>query len=82
MPWCEWKAMVGVLRRIPRAALALAGLLLAVIPLCAQQPVALTLTVVDKSGAAIAGASVEEANGPQLGRTDTNGLLTIHCRIP
>jgi len=82
MPWCEWKAIVGMLRRIPRAALALAGLLLAVIPLCAQQPVALTLTVVDKSGAAIAGASVEEANGPQLGRTDTNGLLTIHCRIP
>jgi outer membrane receptor protein involved in Fe transport len=50
--------------------------------LCAQRPVAVTLTVVDKSGATIAGASVEEANGPLLGRTDTNGQLTIHCRIP
>ena len=70
-----------MLRHIPRAALALAGLL-AVTILCAQQPVAITLTVVDKSGAAIAGASVQEANGPLLGRTDTNGQLTIHCRIP
>ena len=59
----------------------LAGLL-AVTMLCAQQPVAITLSVVDKSGAAIAGASVQAANGPLLGRTDTNGQLTIHCRIP
>lgn len=81
MPWCEWKAIVGVLRHISRAALVLPGLFAATI-LCAQQPVALTLTVIDKSGAAIAGASVEEANGPLLGRTDTNGQLTIHCRIP
>jgi len=81
MPWCGWKVIVGVLRRIPRAAPALAGLLAATM-LCAQRPVAVTLTVVDKSGATIAGASVEEANGPLLGRTDTNGQLTIHCRIP
>ncbi|MGA9586314.1 MAG: TonB-dependent receptor [Terracidiphilus sp.] len=81
MPWYEWKATVGVLRHIPRVALALSGLLAAAI-VCAQQPVALTLTVVDKTNAAIAGASVQEANGPLLGRTDTNGQLTIHCRIP
>ena len=81
MPWCGSKAIVGVLRHIPRAVLPLSGLLAATI-LCAQQPVAITLTVVDKSGAAIVGASVEEANGPLLGRTDTNGQLTIHCRIP
>ena len=81
MPWYGWKVIVGVLRRIPRAAPALAGLLAATM-LCAQRPVAVTLTVVDKSGATIAGASVEEANGPLLGRTDTNGQLTIHCRIP
>ena len=64
-----------------KAALALAGLL-AVTGLCAQQPVPITLSVVDKSGAVIAGASVQEANGPLLGRTDPNGQLTIHCRIP
>jgi outer membrane receptor protein involved in Fe transport len=81
MLWCGWKARAGLLRRIPRAALALVALLAAT-SLCAQQPVALTLTVVDKSSAAIAGASVEEANGPLLGRTDTNGQLTIHCSIP
>jgi outer membrane receptor protein involved in Fe transport len=73
--------MVGVLRHIPRGALALTGLLAATI-LCAQQPVPITLTVVDKSSAAISGASVEEANGPLLGRTDTNGQVTIRCRIP
>ncbi|MGC1421129.1 MAG: TonB-dependent receptor [Terracidiphilus sp.] len=81
MPWCGWKAIIGVLRHIPKAALMFCGLL-AVTMLCAQQPVAITLTVVDKSAAAIAGASVQAANGPLLGRTDTNGQLTIHCRIP
>jgi hypothetical protein len=81
MSWCGWKAMVGVLRHIPRVAVALTGLLAATI-LCAQQPVPITLTVVDKSSAAIAGASVEDANGPLLGRTDTNGQVTIRCRIP
>ena len=78
MPWCGWKAIIGVLRHIPKAALMFCGLL-AVTMLCAQQPVAITLTVVDKSAAAIAGASVQAANGPLLlGRTDTNGQLTIH----
>ena len=81
MLWCGWRAINGVLRRNRRAALALA-VLLATSVLCAQQPVALTLTVVDKSNDAITGASVQEAGGPLLGRTDTNGQLTIHCRIP
>ena len=81
MVWCGWKAINGALQRNCRAALALVGLLAASV-LCAQQPVALTLTVVDKSSAAITGASVQEAGGPLLGRTDTNGQLTIHCRIP
>ncbi len=82
MPWCKSKAMVGVLRHMPRTAMAFFSLL-AVSSLCAQQqPVPITVSVVDKSSAAIAGASVEEANGPLLGRTDTNGQLTIRCRIP
>src|SRR5579862_3710017 len=74
MPWFGSKAMVGALRHAPRAVVALTGLLAATI-LCAQQPVPITLTVVDKSSAAISGASVEEANGPLLGRTDTNGQV-------
>jgi len=73
--------MISVLRHIRSGALAIAGLL-AVASLRAQQPVPLTLSVVDKSGSVIAGASVEKADGPLLGRTDTNGQLTIHCRIP
>jgi len=52
------------------------------LPLSAQKPVPLTVSVIDKSGAAIPGASVQEAAGPLLGRTDTNGQLTVHCRIP
>jgi outer membrane receptor protein involved in Fe transport len=48
----------------------------------AQQPVPLTISVQDKAGAAIAGASIEEAGGHLLGRTDANGQLTIRCRIP
>ena len=82
MPWSEWKAMAGVLRRIPRLASVLAGILALSLVLAAQRPVPITVTVVDKSGATIAGASVEEAGGPLLGRTDTNGQLTIRCRIP
>jgi outer membrane receptor protein involved in Fe transport len=82
MPWSEWKAMTGVLRRIPRLASVLAGILALSLVLSAQRPVPITVTVVDKSGATIAGASVEEAGGPLLGRTDTNGQLTIRCRIP
>jgi outer membrane receptor protein involved in Fe transport len=50
--------------------------------LCAQRPMPLTLTVEDRSGAAIAGASVQEAAGQLLGRTDSDGRLTIECRIP
>jgi outer membrane receptor protein involved in Fe transport len=50
--------------------------------LCAQTPVPLTLTVEDSAGAAISGASVKEATGVLLGRTDTSGRVTIDCKIP
>jgi outer membrane receptor protein involved in Fe transport len=81
MPWCELKAIVDVLRHIPRPAPAVVGLLAATV-LCAQKPVPITLTVVDRSNAAISGASVQEANGPLLGRTDSNGQVTVRCNIP
>ena len=82
MPWCEWKAMTGMLRLGHRVSLAFCALLSISVSLRAQAPVPITITVVDKSGAAIADASVKEAGGPLLGRTDTNGQVTIHCRIP
>ena len=77
MLWYESKAK--------RGALTLAGMLLIPMLLCAQKPVppvSLTLTVEDNSGAAIAGASVQEAAGAVLGRTDGSGRVTIECRIP
>lgn len=80
MEWCGWKAIVGVLRRNSRFA-ALSAFL-AVSTVWAQKPVPITISVVDKSGAVIAGASIEEAGGPLLGRTDPNGQLTIRCRLP
>jgi outer membrane receptor protein involved in Fe transport len=61
-------------------ALALLGLL--AIPMLPAQPVPIALTVEDSSGAAIAGASVKEAAGALLGRTDTDGHVTVQCRIP
>ncbi len=83
MRWCECIAISGLLQRSLNTALALAVLLIASgIASAQKQPVPLTLTVVDKSGAAIAGASVTESGANLLGRTDTNGQLTIRCRIP
>ncbi len=82
MPWCGWKAMSGVLRLGLSLSLAVGFVLALPGSLRAQAPVPITISVVDQSGAVIAGASVKEANGPLLGRTDTNGQLTIRCRIP
>ena len=50
--------------------------------LSGQKPVPITLSVVDKSGAAIPGADIQEAGGQLLGHTDTNGQLTINCTTP
>jgi outer membrane receptor protein involved in Fe transport len=82
MPWCGWKAIDGVLCRCSRIAPALMALLFFAGRVMAQQPVPITISVQDKAGTAIAGASIEEAGGRLLGQTDTNGQLTIRCRIP
>lgn len=86
MAWCDWTVTAGVPWKVSRAALSLIVLTAAWLsPLRAQkheEPVPITITVVDKSGAAIANANVKEASGPLLGRTDTNGELIIRCRIP
>jgi len=54
----------------------------ALLVLSAQKPTPITLSVSDKSGAAIGGADVQEAGGQLLGHTDTNGQLTITCQTP
>jgi outer membrane receptor protein involved in Fe transport len=43
---------------------------------------ALTLTVEDSNGAALSGATVEDASGHWLGSTDAKGRLTIQCSAP
>ncbi|MGA3070467.1 MAG: hypothetical protein ABSD43_09650, partial [Terracidiphilus sp.] len=43
---------------------------------------ALTLTVEDSRGAALAGATVEDAAGRQLGRANEVGRLTVQCSAP
>jgi outer membrane receptor protein involved in Fe transport len=43
---------------------------------------ALTLTVEDSRGAALAGATVEDGAGRQLGRTNAEGRLAVECAIP
>src|SRR4029079_2887168 len=50
--------------------------------LSAQKPVSLTVSVVDKSGASIPGADIQEAGGHFLGHTDPNHQLAITCPIP
>lgn len=82
MRWCGWKAIDGVLRRCNKVALTLLAVLFAAGSAVAQRPVPITISVEDKAGAVIAGASIEEAGGHLLGQTDTNGQLTIRCRIP
>lgn len=73
MQWFQSKVLFG----------ALAGLLL--IPAArvdARAPAPLTVTVEDSSGAALQGATVKQASGEVLGRTDATGHLSFHCEIP
>lgn len=81
MPLCQLRTTCGVLRLARSLGLMLL-IPLASLILCAQKPVSLTISVVDKSGAAIPGSDVQEAGGQFLGHTDTNGQLTITCRVP
>ena len=67
-----WKTIFG--------ALVLATLAQCPINLNAQSAVA--LTVEDPSGAAIAGATLTDAAGKPLGKTDQSGELSIPCAAP
>jgi len=79
---CRSRMTCGVLRLCRSAGLALLFALITSLLLSAQKSVSVTLAVVDKSGAAIPGADIQEAGGRLLGHTDTNGQLTIACHIP
>jgi outer membrane receptor protein involved in Fe transport len=67
-------------QRLLKVALIIAAVWTASLPLGAQA--ALTLIVEDSSGGALAGATVEDTAGLQLGRTDAEGHLTIQCTTP
>lgn len=82
MAWSGWKMIAGVLGRRLSLAPTFAAVFFGVASAWAQQPVPITITVEDKSGAAIADASIEEAGGRLMGKTDSNGQYTIRCRIP
>jgi outer membrane receptor protein involved in Fe transport len=60
--------------------LALAATALAAARLRAEAP--LNLTVVDSSGAAVAGATAADEANHVLGRTDGNGRLNVACAAP
>jgi outer membrane cobalamin receptor len=63
-------------------ALVLAGPVGLSAALCAQATAAITITVEDESGAALAGALVSGSTGVELGKTDANGEVTVHCSAP
>lgn len=61
--------------------LAVSGMLVPA-KLRAQAPVPLTVTVEDGAGAAVSAATVKQASGELLGRTDSSGRLTVECHPP
>lgn len=62
----------------------LALVVLLVMPAAAQtdKSVSFTLTVQDGAGAAIQGATVQQASGEALGRSDASGRATVKCAPP
>jgi outer membrane receptor protein involved in Fe transport len=63
-------------------ALTISAMLAIPAELSAHEPVPVTVTVEDSAGAALSGASIKQASGALLGRTDTNGRLTFECSMP
>jgi len=76
MPCFQSKAIAG--------ALALAGMIFAPPRICAQTPVTVkaTVAVQDSRGSALPGATVTNAAGQLLGRTGSDGRLTLDCALP
>jgi len=63
-------------------ALALAGMAIAPAALSARDPVTITVSVEDSSGAALVGAIARDSAGKLLGRSDAKGMLTVACAAP
>ncbi len=72
--------MRWLMQRLLGGALALVAAASVSFPLDAQAN--LTLAVEDSRGAALPGATVEDAAGHQLGRTDGTGRSTFQCAAP
>jgi outer membrane receptor protein involved in Fe transport len=72
MLWSRFKAMSGALALAASSLTALAG--------SAQS--AITVTVEDKGGAALAGATATDSAGHLLGQSDESGKLTVSCAAP
>ncbi|MBS1802609.1 MAG: TonB-dependent receptor [Acidobacteria bacterium] len=82
MQLSQFRTTSGIPQRSLNLCLTLCFALAASTILTAQKPVSLTISVVDKSGAAVPGADIQEASGQLLGHSDTNGQLTVSCHIP
>lgn len=82
MPLCQSRTRCGGLRLALNLVLLLILSLAGSVSLHAEKPVSLTVSVIDRSGAAITGADIQEASGQLLGRTDTNGQVTVSCSTP
>ena len=82
MQLCQLRVRCGVLQIARDLGLALSLVCAVPLILFGQKPISLTISVIDRSGAAIPGADIQEAGGQLLGHTDTNGQLTISCHIP
>jgi outer membrane receptor protein involved in Fe transport len=74
--------MLSFLSKALFGALTISAMLAIPTELRAHEPVPVTVTVEDSAGAALAGASVKQASGALLGRTDTSGRLTFDCVMP
>ena len=74
MRWFQFKRRSG--------GLTLMAILLAQTCLFAQSPAGFTVTVENSRGAPILGATVHDSAGKVLGRTDSNGNLTVPCAAP
>jgi outer membrane receptor protein involved in Fe transport len=74
--------MLSFLSKALYGALTLSTMLVIPAELRAHAPVPVTVTVEDSAGASLSGASVKQASGALLGRTDTSGRLTFDCNMP
>src|SRR5580692_872529 len=85
---CKWKAMAGALAlgtlAAVRGPICVQAQIPAPIQAPAQTPIQtpIQITVEDEGGQALAGATVTDAAGKVLGRTDASGHASVACTAP